>query len=472
MGVPFEYSSGGGVTLSNLLNGWPRNMIANAASMATPPSWDICDRFYKFGDAEFRWVFPLSRIVRPSASGPLTRRGSEQARTGNAAGSGRSLLGPGPRHALFAAAFNALGTVEVLCPARLSAQLERWIGEFRPQVALTFFSTLNSMRLTESVLERFQIPYVVLINDDWVSSIYPHGLLSPWLRKIARRTLARLLANAAATVGVSPSMCEAYAQRYDRPFHWFCGPIELDRLLPHARSNWRAGNPFRLLYAGRVGRANTNSLIEACRAVAELRRAGRSLLIDLYLTDGADRIRKEFSEDDGVIVHAAIPYEDTPALYGAADLLLLPLDFDEDSISFARYSMSTKIAEYAAAAVPILVYAPRDIAMCSYATQDKWAYVVSQRSQAALQEAIVRLAGDEALRENLGRQALHVARRDHDAATVRERFRALLSQAARAGTGGGRPVSGQSGSRSRFAMSMEAPLVPHRPRGRERSVPS
>jgi glycosyltransferase involved in cell wall biosynthesis len=334
------------------------------------------------------------------------------------------------KHAIIKLTLNALGTLEMLSPSRLSKELERWIADFQPQVAFVSFSTWNSMRLTLCILDNFDLPYVAIINDDWISSIYSHGICSGWFRKRAQAQLTLLLSECRTAVGVSPEMCQAYQQRYGRPFQWFSGPIELSKLLPYARKNWNAGDPFRLLYAGRVGRANTASIIDACIVISGLRRRGYNIVFDLYLTTGAENINPLFSGEDGVFLHASISYKDTPLLFASADVLLLPLDFDDDALSFARYSMSTKIAEYMAAAVPILVYAPKELAMCSYAIREKWGYVVSQRSQEALRDAIVRLSAEESLRECIGRQALEVAERNHDAAIVRRRFQHVLRGAA------------------------------------------
>lgn len=62
-----------------------------------------------------------------------------------------------------------------------------------------------------------------------------------------------------------------------------------------------------------------------------------------------------------------------------ADLLVIPLDFDEMSIRFARYSMPGKTSEYMASGTPILVYAPERTALSMYAKREKWGYSVNRR---------------------------------------------------------------------------------------------
>jgi glycosyltransferase involved in cell wall biosynthesis len=396
------------------------------------PPKDICERFYKYGDSEFSWLFPLSRIVRPSPSGDVQGESGEPVAALSMEKHVGALLPPGIRRTLSTTASLVLGTTDVFQRVNLSNEFEQWIADFRPEVVLSFFSTLNTMRMVELVLSTFSLPNVALINDDWVSTIYRRGLLSVWLRPTAQRALTRILVNATAAIGVSPAMCDAYSERYRRPFHWFSGPVEVEALLSHAKTKWTRATPFRMLYAGRVGRANQNSLIDACEAVSALRHSGEDVVFDLYLTANADVIRTAYRQEHGIVVHPPIPYEDAPRTYAEADLLFLPIDFDDDSRSFAKYSMSTKIAEYCATGAPILVYAPPDVAMCSYAQTDNWALVVWRRSVSELKAALSKLIHNEGLRETLGQQAIRIAKRDHDAAIVRDRFRRILSQSARA----------------------------------------
>jgi len=59
-GQYFHRRSGGGITLSNLFDGWERNKIAAAAGSIIEPSFEICENYYQYGPAEFKLRFPFN----------------------------------------------------------------------------------------------------------------------------------------------------------------------------------------------------------------------------------------------------------------------------------------------------------------------------------------------------------------------------------------------------------------------------
>jgi glycosyltransferase involved in cell wall biosynthesis len=112
-----------------------------------------------------------------------------------------------------------------------------------------------------------------------------------------------------------------------------------------------------------------------------------------------------------------------------ADALLLPVNFDADSLRFVRYSMPGKFSAYMASGRPILVYGPPGVPPVDEAIRFNVGLAVTERSQEALAAAIRRLQTDEGLVASLVASAeKRVA--THDAVTVKERFRNVLAQAA------------------------------------------
>jgi hypothetical protein len=49
VGQPFDRVTGGGITLNNLFEGWPRDRLASVAVSDADLSFDVCDRVYALG---------------------------------------------------------------------------------------------------------------------------------------------------------------------------------------------------------------------------------------------------------------------------------------------------------------------------------------------------------------------------------------------------------------------------------------
>ena len=121
--------------------------------------------------------------------------------------------------------------------------------------------------------------------------------------------------------------------------------------------------------------------------------------------------------------------ETIAALFANADLLVLPVNFDQASRTRLRYSIPTKVPAYMLSGTPILAYGPAEVASIQYAKKSGWGYVVSRRDKAALKDAIVRLATDIDLRTRLGQRAQALASENHDARKVHVAFRNTLASA-------------------------------------------
>ncbi|HEX3868414.1 MAG TPA: hypothetical protein VHV78_16740, partial [Gemmatimonadaceae bacterium] len=111
----------------------------------------------------------------------------------------------------------------------------------------------------------------------------------------------------------------------------------------------------------------------------------------------------------------------------SAAALLLPVNFDRDSVTFIRYSMPTKVPAYLASGTPILAYGPLDVAQIGYARHEQWAHVVSEPDPARLCDAMRRILDDTPLRDRLSSRALALAPERHDLGQMRSRFQAAIS---------------------------------------------
>jgi glycosyltransferase involved in cell wall biosynthesis len=407
----FNHITGGGVTFSNLFRGWPSDRLATAHSDSVPTSEDVCRVYYRLGPGELtRWP-PRRRDVSAApvaGAPPEPRRAPPLLRT--------------LKTALVGNAWPDTG--------RLSPALERWIAAFRPDVLYTILGTIGMMELVEAVRVRFNLPLVVHFMDDWPSSLYRGGIAAGLVHGRMERLLRHLVGAATERMAIGNGMAEAFARRYGAPFLAFQNALDMGTLLPLAQPR-PAATPARLLYVGSIfADAQLASLEDAARAVAALAEGGRAVTLEIHAPAFlAARHRTRLEVSPAVKVIDATEDDDAFfRLIRGADLLLLPVNFDAASVRFIRHSMPTKVPAYLASGTPVLVYGPGEVDQVAYAAREGWGEVVSERS--ALGAAICRVLDDRDRRQALVARALDVARRNHDAATVRRRFQEALTRAA------------------------------------------
>jgi len=434
VGRGFDQTSGAGITLTSLFGGWPKSRLAAAASAGETLDTTVCDNYYALGSEEAHWAWPLSRLARSVPSGPVPQSGGDAG--GAARGGARADgLAPGDMGGMSVArrafwrSLTASGAEHFLMRRHGSPRLARWIDSFRPEVAYTCLESLPLIGFVDDLVTHFELPLVIHMMDDWPSVPEHEGVLGPVTRRVIDRSLRGLMAKASCTMGISQYMCEVFGKRYGREFLPFHNVLDSRSWSVPPRSEWKSGSPFRLVYTGRVGKANEAALRDIAGVIARLASDGLPVSLEIYALARAPFAPGTWPDSPAVKVLPAVAYEQVPRVLVEADLLVLPLDFSDRDLAYARYSMPTKVAEYLASGTPILVYCPEDTAVTHSARSAGWGAVVGTKDPAALARTVAKLASDEAARERLGRAALRVSETDNDLTRVRAEFAHALDEA-------------------------------------------
>jgi glycosyltransferase involved in cell wall biosynthesis len=421
----FNTYSGGGITLSNLFRGWPRDRLAVVHNDPLPPDTEPCARYYLLREEELGWQWPLRAWARKRSSPPssgvveASSTASPPARRRGRRGLQRALT-----------LITSEGGLQDR--AGLTPELRTWVADFAPQVIYTFLGSLGFVRLARALADDSGAALVVHMMDDWPSTRYRGGLLGPWLRATLDRDLREVFARATVRLGIGADMCAEYGRRYGREFAPFHNVLELDAWRPHVRRDWRVSSPLQVLYAGSILEyAQRDALLDVARAVGELRAEGVDVTLQLQTPFGrADAQRGHFETLPGVVWGEAPDEATIAARLASADVLLLPVNFDARTVDYVRLSFPTKLPAYLLSGTPVLAYGPEAVAQIRLARDEGWGQVVGRRDSGALKQALRDLASDADRRERLGRRAQEVAARDHDAARVRPLFQAAIAGAA------------------------------------------
>lgn len=423
----FNHLTGTGVTFTNLFHGWPKDRLAVATSDVLPLNQDVCDQRYSLSAPEFplvnpfQWLRSLSRTPTPSnASVQYDDRDLTAGVPEYRAAAGRLLQ-------------NIIGEAGIPDRGVLTLPLAAWIKQFAPDLLFTICGSIGYLDLVDQIQKQFDLPLVMHLMDDGVTSPDKKGLYARYYRKTYTQKFESLIPRTTARFGICPAMAKAYEERYQTNFDHFQNTINVNGEVIPSRKNLALAVPPRVVYIGSIYEyAQAQSLTEIAHTIASLNDSGYDIRLDIYASlDLFGQFRRQLE------ISPAISFNDAETnrekffeIITSADLLCLPVNFDKRSIQFIRLSMPTKVPEYLVSKTPILVYGPTEVAQVAYAQEHQWGHVVSQHNSTLLRKAIIRVLEDMPLRRSLSENAYRVACQFHDEVVVRNRFQQALITAA------------------------------------------
>jgi glycosyltransferase involved in cell wall biosynthesis len=430
VGQTFDTNTGPGITNSNLFRGWPYENIAIISSKENE-NWSVCGLQYLIGHDETAKAWPFS-LLQGAGHSRIIRKEKETTPEGQNSTKNNPAVTQPPTtkqilRKFFKGIMNWAGLFLFISKINLSDNIIAFIEEFQPDVVYTQLSTHELICFADEIHEKLKLPVAIHIMDDWPVTVYRTGLLGSYWNKRTHSEFRKLIAKASVLLSISDEMSREYTRRYGREWIAFHNPVD-DLFINRKDSETDnpSYNPDRILYLGRIGRANEESILFIISAVIELSRERPGLEFVVYTRDNTDERLVKFSEHPCIKILPEIPHQSVPAALRSAGLLILPLDFSKDSRMFARYSMPSKASEYMSSGVPVLVFAPPENAVTKYAQERDWGYIVDRQDKDLLKKGITELMDNKELRNKIISNATETAFNNHHADSVRKRFREVL----------------------------------------------
>jgi glycosyltransferase involved in cell wall biosynthesis len=418
VGHYFDLHSGGGITMTNLFKGWDTDNIAVIAENINHPDVSVCNKYYQLGSLETRHNFPfnLNPAKKPVRSGPVNTSGST---TNSSPGkvSKNSFLKD-----FYINVLHFTGLFHFKRRYTVSQELMKWIQEYSPDIIYTQLSSIELIGFVSDLQKKLMLPVAIHMMDDWPVTISKRGFLQAYWHRRIDKEFRRLLSKASVLMSISEAMSLEYLNRYGHRFVPFHNPIDMKFWGAFSKKDYSTNTPFVVLYAGRIGMGIRDCLFDVAEAIKGLTRDGVKIEFHIQ-TVSNESVLQKLQAYDFVGLKAPVPYNQLPEIFAKADLLVLPNDFDKKSISFLKYSIPTKASEYMASGTPILVYSSAETAVTRHALQNKWGYVVSERSIEKLRTAFYEIYSDEDLRYRLGAAAKKFSGEHYDADEVRTEFK-------------------------------------------------
>ncbi len=428
-GQPFNDYSGGGITLTNLFKGWPRDKIAVAfiGHGLMNITTDVCDTVFQLGRDEHKWIFPLNLIQRKFKSG-LRTFGEETPKV--PANYIQSRLRYRIVNNYFYPALEWIGLFHMLSRIRLSRGLKSWLADFRPEILYLQVSSRETILFATALCDYLRIPAVNHIMDDWPSAISSKGPFRKYWAARIDRELRALFRKTNLFLSIGEAMSDEYLHRYGITFIPFHNPIETGRWLACTKTDFSIDpEHITVLYSGRVGEYGiTESLYEVAGAIDSMDAGSFNIKLHIQTPTKKEYVLNKLREFKCVVINPFAEYEQVPGIFASADILLLANDFNPQGVDYLKLSMPTKAPEYMISGAPVLVYASDQTAVSGFFNSNKCGYCVTSQNRNEIQKAIIQLIEDRNLRESLSHNAVNLAKERFDSSKVRKDFQDMIRQ--------------------------------------------
>lgn len=301
----------------------------------------------------------------------------------------------------------------------------RIIDDFSPEIVYTLGADIIPLRLASFFSKRYDIPIMIHYMDNWPETKYTlHFILRPFRGLLIRLLNVIQKENPIALV-ISEKMATAYNKRFAPVLH-FAIMNSIDIISDSSITN--IGNNHNdkviLAYLGGLHLNRYKQLVQVEKAIINHNKRNHSNEVRLLIYTSEEDKNKYEDEFDLNYVEFKdyVPHERVFNEYQKADILVHIESFDHKLIDYTKYSLSTKISEYMFAGKPILLYAPKELAVYQYVSESNCGICVETFDE--LQNAIEEMAINDKRRLMLGSEGRKKAMKNH---TTEAAYQILLN---------------------------------------------
>ncbi len=383
IGESFHLSSGGGITISHLFAGWPKSRIAvvTTAEKIKLSDSSICKLYYQLGYSENKKKYPFNLIQKKYDSGIeiINRRILSNIDKANGTSKERRLNTKIRRY--FYSLLSNTGLLYLVDSYVISDKLLNFILEFSPDLIYTQLGSISFTKFINNLYLKTNIPYVVHIMDDWPGKLINEPkLLKVFYKNSFTTNLNAVFSNAVGHMAISNYMAQIYEKRYNKEFITFHNCVNFnfwncDRDIGNSTNSI---GEIRFLYAGRIGLGTSKSLLVISKALLLLITKGYKIVLEIQTSNIDHPVCKTLKKYKFIKFNERQSYKDLPKTFSRVDFLLLPIDFDNRSLRFIKYSMPTKVPEYMATGTPIILFAPRNTAVSLFFEKIGSAFIINK----------------------------------------------------------------------------------------------
>ncbi|MFC2170862.1 glycosyltransferase family 4 protein [Calditrichota bacterium] len=283
--------------------------------------------------------------------------------------------------------------------------ISRQIKSWKPDIILAPYPSPEFLIPAYFSAKRAGIKFYVYMHDLWGENFHDEH----YMAKLSNRYEKEILQGATRVFCITQAQANHYKDKFGiRPY-----------ILPHSiPSKTLASMPKKIVPPTLESRTvlfiGHFSNVLNIDSVRTLSRAAKLLPEDLkivFCTMPSYEEMESRGVDTTRIERRWLPRQEVQKLQSQANLLVVPLSFNEQFKSEISTVFSTKLLEYLVSGRPILAIGPGYSFHTKSAREGNWAYVVDENDEKKIAEAIMNVIEDDQLAESLVSGALEEARK-------------------------------------------------------------
>ena len=405
-----------GKTMMSLFSEFKKEELCQLYIYPTVPNADMCGSYYRITDKDVLRFYGSFRVkgkeIIPDASfhQMFENSGDEKIyRTPKNQKSSRILL----RDMMWTFA------------RWYSKDLENWLIREAPTVIWVAPGISGFLYdIVEKISKKFSLPVVTYICDDYYFTTPPREMFSRIRCVRLRGKIEKLMQKSAQAIVICPELKETYERHFSVPLN----VVMTGSSMPAAEGRSLKETFGCISYFGNIRCNRYISLADVGKALDAINEEkNTSCRLRIYTDEKNREILSVFDGIQSIELCAFVVGDALERAMSEADYLLHVEAFDEASIERVRYSVSTKIADSLASGIPLIAYAPPQVASMQHLIRGACALTVLDPSE--LKTALSEVLEDGQPGELAVQNALAVALKDHNTEHNSQRMKAILCQA-------------------------------------------
>lgn len=413
----YDVTNNIGKTLVSLLQGWPKDRIAQVYFRNDIPSFEYCSHYFCITDKD---VFKSVGTVGILKAGKKIELESEN----NVTDTEKSLYRVGNKRVPIVSCIRdvlwSFGTWK-------TKQLRKWIADYSPDLILFVPNDYTlAYKVCIYVQSITKTPIVPFYMDD---SFY-YDCDSSFVDHLRRLSLRRKAIDVHKNASIIFTICEKMSLKYSEVFNLEC--IHFMNSVQPSGFDPKDNDVdcINMSYIGNLHSNRWKSLIDIGLTADRLneQKMGKKFQIKIYsASDLSEETIKRLSNIKSISMEGSLQPSEVKKYQRIADVLIHIEAFDKKSINSTRYSLSTKIPEYLNSGVCVLAYGPKDIASMEYLYKNQLAYVCNDKKE--IEKILLDIIYNKARKVEIERKGLDFVRKYHDISIISNQFKhELLKQ--------------------------------------------